>query len=589
MSWEAWLTLAVVVIAIAAMARDLVPPAVAILGSTIILMLTTVITPEEAFSGFSNTATLTIAVLYVLAGAASRAGALQPLVSGALNPAASDRRNLARLLPSVTAASSVLNNTPIVAVLVPEITAWAGRHGRSVSTYLMPISFAAILGGTITLIGTAGNLVVSGLLEASGEDPLGFFEITVIGLPLAVVGLVILIPIAPRVLQDRRTTEDELTRLVRDFVVDMVVEDGGPLDGVTVERGGLRNLAGVFLVQIERNSETVAPVRPSTVLHGADRLRFVGKADDIVDLLAIPGLASGEQEQVAGFDLQRASFFEAVIGAASPMVGMTLKQSRFRSRYQAAVVAIHRAGHRVDAKLGEVPLRVGDTLVILGDVAFRERWRDRRDFLLISPLSEAPAPASHQRSVVLAIIALVIGLAALTPVPILNAALMGALAILALRIMTPGQAVASVDLSVILLIAGGFGLGAAMIESGLAESAAEALVDVLGGLGSIGVLAAIVIATVLLTEAISNTAAAFIVFPIAAATAQTLSLDIRGLAVAIAVAASASFLTPVGYQTNVMVYGPGGYRYRDYTRLGYPLTATVIIAILVGVPLVWPL
>ncbi|MCP3975320.1 MAG: SLC13 family permease [bacterium] len=587
MSWEAWLTLLMVLVAIGLMIRELAPPVVAMLGAAIVLLLAGVIDTSQAFSGFSNPAPLTIAALYILAGAASKAGLMQPLVTATLGTGASVRHGLANLLPPVAGASSVMNNTPIVAVLVPEVEAWAARHGRPVSRYLMPISFASILGGIVTLIGTSTNLVVSGLLAIETGDELSFFEITKVGLPIALVGIVILIVLSPRLLKERRSTREDLTESAREFVVDMVITTGGPLDGVTVDAAGLRQLAGVFLVQVVREGESTAPVGPDFRLHGADALRFAGKADDVVDLHSIPGLESLEQEQFHGFDLSQSSFFEAVVGASSPLVGRTLKQSRFRSNYQAAVVAVHRAGHRIDAKLGEVPIRVGDTLVLLSDRGFRDRWRDRRDFLLVSPLAGAAAPARHLRTPVAIIIITVVLLAATSLLPIIKASLVGVLAVLGLRILTPGEARRAIDLDVVLLIAAGFGVAAALTESGLAEQLASGLVSSFGSFGDIGVLLAIVLATILLTEAVSNTAAAVLVFPIATRAVVATELDLVGVAVAIAVAASASFLTPIGYQTNVMVYGPGGYRYTDYSRLGAPLTIVMIIGILAGVSVWW--
>jgi di/tricarboxylate transporter len=589
MSWEAWLTLLVVAIAIGLMVREVVAPVMAMLGAAIVLLLAGVIDTPDAFSGFSNPAPLTIAALYVLAGAASKAGLMQPLVSTALGSGRSVRRGLARLLPTVATASSVLNNTPIVAVLVPEVEAWATRHGRAVSRYLMPMSFASILGGIVTLIGTSTNLVVSGLLAEETGNELGFFEITKIGLPVAIVGIGLLILLSPRLLRERRSARDNLTESAREFVVDMEVQRGGPLDGMTVDRAGLRQLAGVFLVQVMRDGESTAAVGPEFRLHGGDELRFVGKADDVVDLHSIPGLESLERDQFHGFDLARSSFFEAVVGASSPLVGRTLKESRFRSNYQAAVVAVHRAGHRIDAKLGEVPLRVGDTLVLLSDRGFRDRWRDRRDFLLVSPMAGAPATGHHLRVPVALIVLGVIALAATGAIPIIKAALLGVLVVIGFGILTPGEARRAIDLDVVLLIAAGFGVAKALTQSGLADQVASGLVSWFGSVGDIGVLLAIVIATILLTEAVSNTAAAVLVFPIAAEAVRATELELTAVAVAIAVAASASFLTPIGYQTNVMVYGPGGYRYTDYTRLGWPLTAVMVAGILIGVSLWWGL
>jgi di/tricarboxylate transporter len=356
-----------------------------------------------------------------------------------------------------------------------------------------------------------------------------------------------------------------------------------------VEEAGLRDLAGVFLIEVARGDEAIVPVSPSTRLHGDDSLRFVGRAGDVVDLHNMRGLRSSAADHMPRFDLERSNFFEAVVGATSPLIGKTLKEAGFRGTYGGAVVAVHRAGQRVDAKLGEVPLRVGDTLVVLADRSFRERWTDRGDFLLISRLGSSPMVASGKRLIAAAILIGVVALAATGLVSVLKAALLGALALLVFRVLRPGEARSAIDLDVVLLIAGGFGLAAAMESSGLAETIATGLVDSFGTMGDIGGLLGIVLATIVLTETVSNTAAALIVFPIAASAAAALGYDLRGVAIAVAVAASASFLTPVGYQTNVMVYGPGGYRYTDYARLGAPLTALAVIGILVIVPWAWPL
>jgi di/tricarboxylate transporter len=589
MSAEAWITVIVLAAAVAAMARDVLSPAAATLGGTGILLLADVIETDRAFSGFSNPAPITVALLYVLADAASRTGLLQPLVDAALGTGHSLRHSLSRILPGVAAASSVMNNTPIVAMLVPQVSAWAARHDKAPSRLLMPISFAAILGGTVTLIGTSTNLVVSGLLEEVGGEPLSFFEITRVGLPLTLIGTAAIIVLAPRLVPQRRSTREDLGPAGREFVVDMVVVEHGPLDGIDVESGGLRHLAGVFLVAIERGDELIAPVQPEMVVRGGDRLRFAGRVDRVTDLLAHKGLRSGEQAQFDGFDTSQLTFYEAVIGGVSPLVGHSLKEIRFRGRYQAAVVAIHRAGQRVNAKLGEVPLRVGDTLVLVADGGFRDRWRHRADFLLVSPMADAEVEPRPGRTVVALVTLGAVVAAAAGWVPVLHAVLAAALLLLAARILTPGEAKNAVDLDVVLTMAGGFGLAAAMQESGLAEQIAEIVAGSFGAMGAIGALLGIVLATLVLTELVSNTAAALLVFPIAMATAASLDLDPRGLAIAVAVAASASFLTPVGYQTNTMVYGPGGYRYTDYARLGAPITAAVIVTILITVPIFWPL
>jgi di/tricarboxylate transporter len=585
LTWEAWFTLALVLATIVALARDLLAPAASMMGATVVLLVTGVVTSEQAFSGFSNPAPITVAALYILARAVDKTGALQPLVALVLG----GKRGLARLLFPVAAASAFLNNTPIVAMLAPQVTDWADRNQESASRYLMPLSFAAILGGVITVIGTSTNLVVSGLLQAAGQPPIGMFELSRIGLPVALVGVTTVAVLGPLVLPARRAARRDLEDEVREFVLDMEVVPQGPLDGRTVETGRLRHLQGVFLVQIERDGELIAPVAPETVLHGGDRLRFVGRADLVLDLQARRGLVSSEQTHLDQFNTNRSTFFEGVVGAASPLVGKTLREAEFRGRYQAAVVAIHRAGQRVEAKLGDVSLRVGDTLLLLADPGFRERWYPRNDFLLVSRLGGGMPVGTPKAWLVGLVTLAIVVVAGAGLVPILHASLVGAIALVVLGILTPGEARGAVDLDVVVLIAASFGVGAAVETSGLADALAAAFAGGFQFLGSTGLLLGIVLATVVLTEAITNNAAAVLVFPIALSTAAASGSDPRPFAIAVTVAASASFLTPIGYQTNTMVYGPGGYRFGDYARLGAPLTAIVILVTVLVVPVFWPL
>jgi di/tricarboxylate transporter len=587
MSWEGWLTLVVLLVAIVIMVRDIVSPVVAILSSTIVLFIFGVISAEEAFSGFSNPAPLTIAVLYVLAAAASRSGALYPLVRATLSAQASDRTNLARLLPPVAVSSSVLNNTPIVAVMVPEIQAWARRNGREVPRLLMPISFAAILGGTVTLIGTSTNLVISGLLESAGYEPLGFFELAPLGLPMVLVGLSILILTAPRILERATAFHRKPPELAREWIIDLKVRPAGRLDGVTIESSGLDDLARVRLSRLETAGEAMEPAPRSHRLRGGDVLRFVGNIYDVADLLSVQGLST-EEVDLLEFNRGQSAFFEAVIGPSSRLVGRNSMRSGLRSRYRATMLAIHRPEGRVASRLGDVIFRPGDKLVVVAPPEFKDRWRDHRDFLLVSPLSATAPPVAHHRLIVAGILGAVVLVAGAGWMSILRIALLGALAVVVLGIVSLPQIARSIDFGVVVLVASGFGLGAAMRSSGLAEEIAMGVTNALGTFGNIGALIAVVIVTILLTESISNTAAALIVFPVAMASAASLEIDPRGFAVAVALAASASFLTPVGYQTNAMVQAPGGYRFRDYTRLGFPLSAMMVAVILIGVPIVWP-
>jgi di/tricarboxylate transporter len=419
--------------------------------------------------------------------------------------------------------------------------------------------------------------------------PLGMFELTRAGLPVAVLGLVVLIALAPRLLPDRRPARAALHDDLREFVIHCTVVPGGPLDGQTVEGGGLRHLQGVFLVEVGRGGESIAAPSPAAVLRGGDRLAFAGRVDTVRDLQNMRGLVAAEHNHGEGYDSADHTFFEAVVSAASPLVGKTLRQAEFRERYQAAVLAIHRAGQRVNAKLGTVPLREGDTLLLLSDDGFASRWRDRSDFLLVSRLGGAPPSSSRQALFVGLVTFGLVVVAGLGLIPIMQAALIAAMALVVARVLSPAQARAAVDLDVLVVIAASFGLGAAIEGSGLAALLGRGVVGGTAGLGPVAVLAAVTIATMILTELITNNAAAVLLFPVAMATASQLHLNPRAFAVAVTIAASTSFVTPIGYQTNTMVYGMGGYRFGDFVRLGLPVTLVSLAAIVIFVPLFWPL
>jgi di/tricarboxylate transporter len=591
-SLDAWLTLAVVLVTLVVLATELLPPAMTVLGAVTALLVLGVIDIPEAFEGFSNPAPLTVAALYVIAAAVQKAGLLERLTAAVLGSGretGSERLGLARVLLPVAGSSAFLNNTPIVAMVAPAIVTWARRTGASASRYLLPVSFATILGGVITLIGTSTNLVVSGLLESHGQEPLGFFEIGKVGLPVAVAGIALLVLLTPLLLPVRRAPSESVEADAREFTVEMIVAGDGPTAGKSVSEAGLRNLQGVYLVEIERDGRTIAPVGPDEVLVEGDRLTFAGNVDRVLDLLAVPGLVSAEEPHfdVVGSTLRR-RLFEAVVASASALDGSTLKDIGFRSRYGAAVLAVHRAGERVPGKLGEVRVRAGDVLLLLADAGARRRLLADPSFLVVAPLAGEGPPRREKAPLVAIVVLAMLVVAATGLLDILVAALVAGFALVGLRVLTPAEARAAVDLNIIVLIAASFGIGNAIESSGLASQIADLVVGPLGEYGDVGLLIGILVSTTLLTELITNNAAAVLMFPIALATAAEAGLDPRGFAIAIAVAASSSFLTPIGYQTNTMVYGMGGYRFADFARVGAPLTILVLIVATALIPVFWP-
>jgi di/tricarboxylate transporter len=585
---DAWITLAVIVTVLVTLVRGRISPAVVVFGGAVAVLVLGVIGPEDAFSGFSNSAPITVAALYVLAAGIEKTGALTPIMQSTLGDRGWYRRPLIRTLVPTMGASAFLNNTPIVAMLIPQVSAWASRRGVSVSKLLMPVSFAAVLGGLLTVIGTSTNLVVSGQMGSLGLDEIGFFEIGRLGLPIALVGLVAVIVLAPRVLPARRSARAEMEEEGRRFSVEMIVDPGGPIDGKTVEQARLRNLSGLFLASVDRGDTTIAPVRPETVLRGDNRLHFVGSLEKVVDLQEMRGLRSAQLEHVLDLEDPSVRYFEAVVGSRSPLVGSTLRDIGFRSAYQAAVLGIHRSGHLLEGRLGTERIRMGDTLILVSDPGFRDRWRDRADFLLVAEVDGTPPVATSKAWIPVSLLLAVVALAATGVFPILEGALLAAVLLVATRVLTPLEARRAIDIEVIVVIASAFGLAAAMQASGLAGSVANGLVEVFGGFGERGVLLGLVLATMILTELVTNNAAALLMLPIAVSAATASGLDPRGAAIAVAVSASASFLSPIGYQTNMMVYGPGGYRFSDYARLGWVLSLTVVVATVLLVPALWP-
>ncbi len=582
-SLDAGITLTVLLGLLILLVLGKVSPSGGIMGAAIVLLLTQVITPEEAFAGFSNAAVATIAALYIVAYVVQRTGLLDTAVARMLSTDERKPGTLLRLLAPVAAASAFLNNTPIVAATAPAVFTRASRRGLPPSRYLMPLSYATILGGVVTTIGTSTNLVVSGLLEQRGLPPFGLFTMTPIGLPLAVTGIMLLIATAPRLLPDRAPPGSGLVQLPRQYSASFVVRAGGELDGARVADAGLRRLPAGFLAAVERgHSVQVATGRD--VLRGEDVVTFVGEGTQLAALLDHPGLDAIERRHLPDFAPGAGQLVEAVVGAESPLVGRTLADVGFRGRYAAAVLAIHRDGRPVEGKLGTVPLRPGDALLVLSDTEFAGRWAERDDFAVLAPLGAAAAPTDTRRSRIAAVVVgVMVAAAAAGVVPILEASLTAVLLLVLTRTVSVTEARDAVDLDVLLVVAGSFALGAAMDRSGLAEQVADltSAAALLGGRS--GGVIAVVIATMLLTEPLSNAAAAALMLPVALNIAAQLDGDPIVFAAGVAIASSASFLTPIGYQTNTMVYGLGGYRFWDYARLGIPLTVLSLAVVSSGV------
>lgn len=579
-------TVLVLVVVIVVLARELYAPAPTMLAALVLLVIVQAVSPAQAFAGFSSSATITIAGLFVVARALQLHGGLGRLLARALGSGGSHRRSLVRLLAPVMLTSTVIANTPLVATLGPMVRTWAERQGRPASRYLMPLSFAALLGGVVTAIGTSTTLVVSGLMQTGGLPPLDLFEMVPVGLPVAIIGGVVLVALAPRVLPDRSSSVSKVASHERDYTFRLQVAPGAALVGQDVAASGLRNLDEVFLAGVRRRGLDLTPVPPTTVLQANDVLTFVGRVDHVLEVTERAGLVHADETQATLLEGDGHGLVEAVVGANSPLTGRTPKEVSFRGRYGAAIVAIHRQGERIDAKLGEVQLQVGDALLLMTDQDFEERWRASRDFAIVVPLEDQDGGPSRRRLLVGGV-ALAMVAAAAVGVPLLTAVLAACLVLVGTRTLGFWEARGALDGDVLLIVASAIGLGGAMAETGVAGLLGEGIESVAMSSNATVALLAVLLGTLVLTELVTNVAAAGLMVPVALDVAQRIGSDPRGWAVGVAIMASASFLTPIGYQTNTIVYALGGYRFGDYWRLGLPLTLIVLATASTVIPAVY--
>jgi len=586
-NWPAAFTGLVVLVTLGLLLFVQRAPDMVMIGGVVLLLAAGVIAPDEALKGMSNEGMITVAALFVVAAAVERTGALAVLVDRALGRPQSLAAAQVRTMVGPSLLSAFMNNTPVVALMVPAIRDWAKKHRLSVSKLLMPMNAAVVLGGLCTLIGTSTNVVVSGLVEDKRGVPLGMFDITPLGLALLGAGLAYLLVASRWLLKDRRppmSPSDD----PRQYSLEMLVEPGSPLVGRSIEEAGLRHLDNLFLMEIDRGGHVMAAVAPTERLEAGDRLVFVGVIDSVVELQKIRGLRPAT-DQVFKLDDPRSErrLVEAVVSNTCPLVGRTIREGRFRSTYGAVVIAVARNGERLQMKIGDIALEPGDTLLLEAGPAFLDRQRSSRHFYLVSEISDAVAPRHDRAWIACTILAAMVLAAALDLVPMVAAALVAACGVVATGCISSTEARRSIEWESLLLIAASFGLARAMEKTGLAAAVAESTIAAAGDHPHL-VLAALYLVAMLFTELMSNNAAAVLTFPIAWQTAADLDVNPLPFVMAITVAASCGFATPMGYQTNLMIYGPGGYKFSDYVRFGGPLNLLVMALTVALAPLLWP-
>jgi di/tricarboxylate transporter len=588
LEWQAWFAMAACLGALSVLIFTKLSADVVFMAGLAALLVTETLDLKSALGGFSAPGMITVGLLYIVVAGLQETGALTWVSQRVLGNPKGVRAAQVRLLTPVVGLSAFLNNTPVVAMFIPVVTEWCRRLRISPSKLLIPLSYASIFGGICTLIGTSTNLVVNTMVQTRfHNEGLGMFEIAKIGVPCAVLGIVYVLLAGKRLLPERKPAQ-EVFKNPLEYTLELEVSEKSPLIGHSIEKSGLRSLPGAFIAELIRGEQVVSAVSPDAVLQRGDRLVFVGNIESVRALYAQQGLrpAPGQLFKLDAPRHQRL-LVEAVVSHSCPLVGKTIREGRFRNLYNAVVIAVARNGERLSGKIGDIRLRTGDLLLIESPGGFIPRMRDSRDFYLVSGVENTAPRRFEKAPLAVAVLLAMVAAATFGILDILTASMVAAFAMLALRCCSIAQARRSIEWEVLIVIGAALGFGAALDQTHAAEAIAGGLLSLVND-NPWPALAMVYLVTTFFTEIITNNAAAALVFPIAMSTADRLHVNPMAFIICIMIGASASFATPIGYQTNMMVYGPGGYRFGDFFRFGIPLNIALGIVTVGLAPLIWP-
>lgn len=570
---------------------ELARPDLVFFSVLVILMLSGILTIDEALDGFANEGVHTVALLFIVAGAVQKSGLINLMIKKWLKTSRTHIGPVLRFFLPISVFSAFLNNTPIVATFTPIIKTWCEDHGIAPSKFLIPLSYVTILGGMITMMGTSTNLVVHGLMLDYGLKGFSFFTLAVVGIPATLIGFIYLFTIGYKWLPDNKGFRQPSKDDVKKYIAEVLVTQAFPYHKRSIQQAGLRQLKGLYMIKVIRGNEQISPVTSATIIQKGDRLIFTGLISTIAELQRFKGLKLETGTNITLDDLEGGTtkLVDAVVSDESALLSKSIKQTQFRSRFDAGIVAVHRHNERIQSKIGDIVLKPGDSLLLLAGPDFIAKQQHSKDFFVVSSLD---TPTGLKQSAMKGWLSIIILLMAIAVVilgwlSMFKAMALAVVVFLTGKIITPQEAKEYVHFNVLLLIASSLGIGTAMLKTGLAKWVANALLDVGTPFGLIVILFLIYILTNIFTEVITNSAAAAMMLPIGIEVAQTLAVEPTGIAVLIAIAASASFMTPIGYQTNLIVYGPGGYTFTDYLKVGFPLSMLVMVLSVFMIYYVW--
>ncbi|MFA5326695.1 MAG: SLC13 family permease [Prolixibacteraceae bacterium] len=599
MTVEGFFVLAVIISMVIALAKEVMRPGLILFSALIILMVFGVVNSKEVLAGFSNKGMITVAILFVVSEGIKQSGALNKLATAFLPKRRGNIRLLFfRLMFPISFLSAFLNNTPIVIIFAPIVKKWAENLNLSSQKFLIPLSYATILGGVCTLIGTSTNLVVHGLMLDNGFNGFSMFELGLVGVPLAFVGYIYMSYIGVHLLPGKKDFIRRPLSDQKDYYYELIVPEESQLVGQPLKNGRTKELKGFDIIQIEREGEKFQGKTPGLTIEANDHLLVAGKSNglDIIKDLKTVRLKGLEllENKINSIDLKQ---YEAVLAPRFPGIGKTIVEFNFYEHYEALIVAVHRNGERITSNLRSLRLKEGDNLVLLTTDRFIKNWGDSKIFYLTTYIGDHNEnTAKGKKWLALSILILMIaGATAADYLPKfgnLNTDMfffsaIAAILMIWLKIVPHQKYTKAISWDILITIACSFGISKALQNSGAADGIAHTAINFAKNWGPIGVLATIFLITTIFTELITNNAAAAIAFPIAMAAAHQLGVDPKPFFVAICIAASASFATPIGYQTNLIVQGIGNYRFKDFLKVGLPLNILIFFVSMLLIPLFW--
>ena len=562
-------------------------------GAMVLLVFSGLLTPKELFEVFSNEAVIAVACMFVLSAALERTGAIDR-VGIWVNRFVGHTELAVSLvmLPLVALLSAFVNNTPVVLVFMPMVIGLAARRNIKPSKLLIPLSFASILGGCCTLIGTSTNILVSSTAHSLGEEALGMFDLTGVGLILSLVGLGYLWTIGRKLLPDRETLSTILqTTENKQFFTEAIIVPGSSLIGKKVQDSPLKSIPKARILEVIRGDELIGVPLNQVEFQVGDRVRLSTVFSSVMELKNLSGLEIQKGEEAIGLEwvgTQKAVVVECVISPRSSLIGKSIREGDLRRLFGVLVLAVHRHGVNLRSKFESTILQYGDTLLLEGTENSMRRMRDSRDVIVLTDEPRQVPRKSKQCIAAGTILAMVVA-ATFTGMPIAALALAGALLVVVAGCLEMDEAYRAVDWRILFLIFGMLGLGAALEKTSGIDWLASHLISALGGNHPAIVISGIVLLTSLMTTFLSNNAVAVVMTPIVLEVAHHMQLSTKPLMIAVAIGASACFASPVGYQTNALVYGAGGYQFRDFVRVGLPLNLLIWLVASIVIPWLWPL